>query len=283
VEKTGQRLPWDSKNYAFLTPEVINTANTLFDAAEKSVQGNDELVRRVRLQRAAVYLAMVITASEEDTPPAKGLADVFDKFLAISDPSNNNFRQEGSVMSPSYRQYLKDISQGKPSSGYDVRKASESSNYSDEKAFAEMRKTMTEVFDFPKDGWKFKRDKNNIGSDQGWFKTDFDDSAWRVFSIGKLMEEQIGDYDGIAWYRLNFTAPAIEPGKQIFMVFGAVDDSAKVWLNGKSIGEHEGWDRAFALDVTQILKQGQTNFVAVKVMDDGGSGGIWKSVKLMVK
>jgi hypothetical protein len=113
AEKTGRRLCWQNKNHDFLTPEVINKATTLFDAAEQSVQGNDELMRRVRLQRAAVYLAMVITSCDEDFPPVKGLEEVCDKFLAISDPTNNNFKQEGTVMSPAYRQYLKDISQGK--------------------------------------------------------------------------------------------------------------------------------------------------------------------------
>ena len=288
AEKSGKPIPCFHTDFSFLTPEVLNKATAIFDAAEKAVQGDDELMRRVKLQRAAVYLAMVITPAGEDTLAPKGLEQVLDKFFAIAEPSGNIYMQEGTVMSAQFRQYLKDVSQGKPTSGFDVRKASQSQNYADEKAFAELYKTMTEVYDFPKDGWKFKRDRSAIGFDNGWYKTDFDDSAWRDFSIAKFWEEQIGDYNGVAWYRKKFTAPQIEPGKKVYVAIGAADDYAKVWLNGKYLGEQHlpiaiGWNVAFALDATEALKPGQENVLAVQVEYPGALGGLWKSVKLMVK
>ena len=156
--------------------------------------------------------------------------------------------------------------------------------YSDEATFSEMRKTMTEVFDFPKDGWRFMRDEQNAGVKQGWYRLDFNDAAWRAISIGKFWEEQTGYYDGRAWYRTKFTAPNIEPGKRVFLAVGAADESAKVWLNGKFIGERDiGWDKPFALEVTHTLKSGQENLLAVQVLDRVAVGGLWKSVKLMVR
>ncbi|HTL30970.1 MAG TPA: hypothetical protein VL282_17195, partial [Tepidisphaeraceae bacterium] len=72
--------------------------------------------------------------------------------------------------------------------------------------------------------------------------------------------------------------------KKIYLAFGAVDEDAQVWLNGKKIGAHElgelGWDEVFEFDVTPLLHAGD-NEVAVRVFDRTGPGGIWKSVKLL--
>jgi hypothetical protein len=164
-------------------------------------------------------------------------------------------------------------------------KASALGGYADEPTFAAMRKTMTEIFDLPKDDWRFEFDKSNKGARKGWYRDGFDDSGWRTISIGKFWEEQVGDYDGRAWYRRQFTAPAVEPGKRVFIAFGATDDAARIWLNGQFVGERDnpmlGWDQPYSMEVTHILRPGQKNLLAVQVIDRGGFGGIWKSVKLM--
>ena len=169
-------------------------------------------------------------------------------------------------------------------------KAAEQEGYSDEETFAEFRETMTEVFDFPKDGWRFARDESNSGEKEGWCKADFDDSGWRTISIGKFWEESAAadeNYDGCAWYRRKFAAPAVEAGKTIFLVVGAADESASVWLNDEFVGTHEmgeaGWLVPFALDVTGTLKPGEDNVLAVRVYDRMYAGGLWKSIKLMAK
>jgi beta-galactosidase len=148
---------------------------------------------------------------------------------------------------------------------------------------------MTEVYDFPKDGWKFSYDKSDLGSKNGWYLADFNDSSWLPLSIGKFWEEQLGgDYNGFGWYRMKFKAPEIEHGKQIFVVIGGADDFADAWLNGKPIGDQhleigKGWETPFALDVTSVIDPGQENLLAVRVEDAGSLGGLWKSVKLMQK
>lgn len=167
-------------------------------------------------------------------------------------------------------------------------RAADQRNYKDEEAFADLRKQMTEIFDFPKDGWRFKRDESGVGRKQGWYRVDFDDSSWRTISIGKFWEEQGEvEYNGRAWYRLKFKAPAVEPGRRIFLAVGAADESAWAWLNGKSVGAHDigpvGWEDAFAVEVRGALKPDQENTLAVLVYDREGAGGLWKSVKLMVK
>lgn len=157
--------------------------------------------------------------------------------------------------------------------------------YSDEATFAEMRKTMTERFDFPKTGWRFQRDQFNAGIGNGWHLPRFDDSNWRKIRIGRFWEEQGENYDGRAWYRKLFICPPLPLGMRVFLAVGAADESARVWLNGVFIGERNkgeiGWDEPFAMEITRALKAGEENVLAIQVRDRGGAGGLWKSVKLM--
>lgn len=169
--------------------------------------------------------------------------------------------------------------------------ASKQPGYSDEVTFAEMRKEMTEIYDFPRDGWRFSTDPSNTGEKNGWEKSNFDDSKWRSIGIGKFWEEQgvleNEDYDGYGWYRLGFTAPSLASGKRVFLAVGAADESAWAWVNGKPVGGHDvgggGWEIPFALDITDALKPAAENSVAVKVLDRMQSGGLWKSIKLMTR
>jgi hypothetical protein len=175
-----------------------------------------------------------------------------------------------------------------PSRDTDIPRAVDQRRYSDAETFSQLPEKLTEIFDFPKDGWKFKRDEKDLGQEQGWHRAGFDDSSWRTISIGKFWEEQ-GEpgYDGIAWYRLSFKSAPVQPGKPVFLAVGAADESAWVWLNGESVGSHDigpgGWEFPFALDITSRLKPGAENVLAVRVLDTLGAGGLWKSVKLMVK
>ena len=62
-------------------------------------------------------------------------------------------------------------------------------------------------------------------------------------------------YNGLVWSQRRFTAH-LPPGKRAFLRFGAVDYRAKVWLNGKFIGEHEGGFTPFSFEVTKLLRDG---------------------------
>lgn len=173
---------------------------------------------------------------------------------------------------------------GKYHSDLQVR-ACELPGYDDAVTFAEMKKTMTEIYDFPKDGWKLKFDESNSGEQQGWYRTKLNDSKWLPVSISKFWDEMYDKHIGYGWYRLTFTAPTVATGKQVFLAVGAADDSASVWLNGILVGGHyigpEGWDKSFALDVTNQIQPGRTNEVVIRVYNRALQGGLWKSIKLM--
>lgn len=73
---------------------------------------------------------------------------------------------------------------------------------------------------------------------------------------------QLYYYEGTVWYRKHFEY-SLEPGKRLFLNFGAVNYEAIVWLNGKQLGRHIGGFTPFNFEITHLLKEG-TNSLVVK-------------------
>jgi len=78
----------------------------------------------------------------------------------------------------------------------------------------------------------------------------------------------IGDtgFHRVCWYEREFTVTPTE-GRTI-LHFGAVDYSARVWVNGQLVAEHEGGHTPFAADITSALKADGQQTVTVFVEDD---------------
>ncbi|MBA3993817.1 MAG: glycoside hydrolase family 2 [Cyanobacteria bacterium DS2.3.42] len=72
------------------------------------------------------------------------------------------------------------------------------------------------------------------------------------------------------WYRRRFTAPRLVNGERLVINFGAVDYSAKVWINGHLAGAHEGGYTPFSIDATDFLKSGKAaeQEIVVRADDD---------------
>lgn len=106
------------------------------------------------------------------------------------------------------------------------------------------------------------------------------------------LSPQMRYYNGLVWFQRHFTAHP-EPGKRAFIRFGAVDYRAKVYLNGKLVGEHEGGFTPFAFDVTRLLRDGDNQVtvgadsertksdVPPVVTDWENYGGITRPVRLI--
>ncbi|MGA9637047.1 glycoside hydrolase family 2 TIM barrel-domain containing protein [Flavobacterium sp.] len=70
---------------------------------------------------------------------------------------------------------------------------------------------------------------------------------------------------GIGWYRKNFSLPESDKGKHIEIQFDGVYKNSKIWVNGFPVGaQHDGYT-SFYFDITELLRFGQNNTIAVRV------------------
>lgn len=131
------------------------------------------------------------------------------------------------------------------------------------------------------DTWSFQLDLDGLGEGLQWYSTDLTGGNWSTLKTSTMSWSDQGlryvKSDG--WYRQRLTVPTVAAGKKVMLWFGGVDEKARVWVNGKLIGDSPG--RAFVpfeLDVTDAVKPGQENLVAVrvtnKVLNEVGTGGI---------
>ena len=116
-------------------------------------------------------------------------------------------------------------------------------------------------------------------------------------------EAPISGYTGkkgsILRYEKTFVLPETWAGRRILLHFGAVDQKAKVFLNGQYLGSHVGGYLHFTFDVTKAVRAAGENVLQVRAVDtnstvvpygkqsrkpDGmwytGVSGIWQSVWL---
>ncbi|MDR6882477.1 uncharacterized protein YjdB [Bacillus sp. 3255] len=120
----------------------------------------------------------------------------------------------------------------------------------------------------------------NFNSDWGFYRGDlvgaeaaqFDDSAFAAVTIPHTMrlEKKHANganavYAGIGWYRRYFAIDESYKGKTINIDFEGVMIDSDVYLNGEKIYTHNGGYIGYSVDVTNKVKYGQTNVLAVKV------------------
>jgi beta-galactosidase/beta-glucuronidase len=78
--------------------------------------------------------------------------------------------------------------------------------------------------------------------------------------------------DSILWYQRDITVMGKRKNKRILLHFGAVDWRSDIYINGKKIGRHEGGYDPFTFDITDALKKGSKQTLAVRVWDPTDDG-----------
>ncbi len=122
--------------------------------------------------------------------------------------------------------------------------------------------------------WQFSYDDSDVGLDRRWYVT-WDEShgvTERAITVPFPPESTasgIGDtgFHRVLWYRRSFTAEH-RSGERLLLHFGAVDYSARVWVNGQLVAEHAGGHTPFHADVTDALTGSGDQVVVVRVVDD---------------
>ncbi|MBL4678437.1 MAG: beta-galactosidase [Mucilaginibacter sp.] len=78
--------------------------------------------------------------------------------------------------------------------------------------------------------------------------------------------------DSMLWYKTSFKVASALKGKQVLLHFGAVDWRTEVFVNGKSVGKHEGGFDPFTFDITAALKGAGDQQIVVSVWDPTDDG-----------
>ncbi len=139
--------------------------------------------------------------------------------------------------------------------------------------------------------WKFQPDAKDEGVSLEWNAVELDDAGWAPLSSETPWQHQgFSGFHGTGWYRRKFPTPVVEPGQKVMLIFDGVDGDATFWLNGVEVGRRDlvdpvdgrnRWNEPFALDITDGLKPGAANTLAVRVRKESGNGGLYRSVRLV--
>lgn len=111
-------------------------------------------------------------------------------------------------------------------------------------------------------------------NDSTRFPREFDGQIIVPFSpetalSGVKREVKSGEY---LWYRREIIVPPAFSGKRIILHFGAVDQTAVVWVNSSQVINHTGGYLPFEADVTEAIEDG-VMLITVRVSDDTEKGG----------
>ncbi len=142
--------------------------------------------------------------------------------------------------------------------------------------------------------WKFNWVQNPNARPTDFYKTDFDDSAWKNFKVpanwevngyglpiyvnqpyefagAKMRGAKLNppfdipaDNNPVGSYRKKITIPANWNRRQIFIHLGAVKSAFFIWVNGRRVGYSEDSKLAAEFDITNFVTTGE-NLVALEV------------------
>lgn len=162
-------------------------------------------------------------------------------------------------------------------------------------------------------GWKFTRDDNPEFASRG-----FDDAGWQQVTVPhdwaiygpfswdndrqnvaisqdgqKEAMEHAGrtgglPFVGTGWYRTEIEVPEFTDGKRATLVFDGAMSRARLYVNGKEAGYWPYGYNSFHFDITDLLRKGEKNTIAVRLENLPESSrwypgaGLYRNVHLIV-
>lgn len=86
----------------------------------------------------------------------------------------------------------------------------------------------------------------------------------------ETVESGIADpgFHPVCWYRRRVDTPRLRPDQRFILHFGAVDYDATVFVDGMSVGRHEGGYTPFELDLTDAIAETESFELCVRALDD---------------
>ncbi len=143
-------------------------------------------------------------------------------------------------------------------------------------------------------GWKIQRAPQTEADGKALSTVGFDDQTWlpatvpgtvasSYYNAGAIADIRYDDdqlqiseswFNSDFWYRNEFEIPADFSGRTVMLGFDGINWKADVFVNGEQAGRIEGAFTRGKFDITDIVKAGQTNAVAVRIYRNDNPGVI---------
>ena len=144
--------------------------------------------------------------------------------------------------------------------------------------------------------WRYVLDPKETGEKSRLFDPSKKFKNAKIMDIpGNWQVGGIDNYSGTVWFKKEFDGIDIKEDEDAILQFAGVDYFTKVWLNGKLLGEHEGYFQPFEFDITKHLnttplpmgegKGVRANVLVVKVSSPAELAGknAWPHRKRLIK
>lgn len=135
--------------------------------------------------------------------------------------------------------------------------------------------------------WKFQKDSLEVGESQKWQNGLPNGRSIAVPGSWNDQFTDSRDYLGLAWYEKEIYVPSSWKGQKIFVRIGSANYASKVYINGKSVGFHDGGHLPFAFDISPYVNWNVANRITIQIENvlkpsrvptgGGVAGGIFNS------
>lgn len=121
---------------------------------------------------------------------------------------------------------------------------------------------------------------DDAGVRDKWFAPEYNASSWKQVNMPLPFEQsEIGNADGVVWYRREFTLTEEQAIVQATLSLGAIDDWDETYLNGTLVGKTNIHSEKRWYELPQGVTKPGKNVIVVKVRDTGGYGGFTGTAK----
>lgn len=109
----------------------------------------------------------------------------------------------------------------------------------------------------------------------GWSAAAEIDADWPTLHALHEWEGQgLANLDGVVWMRKRVDLAPAQAAGAATLHLAMVDDCDEVWVNGQRVGGQCGWEQPRRYALPAGLLRAGANWIAVRVTDTGGGGGI---------
>lgn len=118
--------------------------------------------------------------------------------------------------------------------------------------------------------WKSMPDPSDKGQTSGWYKPDWNDSAWEMVDLPGRPKELPETVFGYIWYRKSITIPPELKDKEFYLNLGKISNQDWTFFNGHLIGQVSTRSNAADIDRTyavpsNYIKYGMPNTIALRI------------------